>query len=125
MIVDDDQTTLTLVEALLEDAGFEVVTRDSALGTGAQIASEQPDFLILDINMPALTGDQVAELIRNKERLAQTRLVFYSGRPEAELRAFASKYGALGYISKSGNHAEFLKAFEDIVARSDVGGGGT
>lgn len=116
LVVDDDRTTLTLAQALLEDAGFDVTVRDQALGTGAQIAQERPDFVVLDINMPALSGDRIAELMRARDRMGAARIVFYSGRPESELREFAERFGALGWIHKSGDHAAFVAEFEKLVA---------
>ena len=64
MVVDDDPIILKLTCARLEAAGYEVVTRSEAIGTGAAIKEVEPDVVLLDQNMPALTGEGLATVLR-------------------------------------------------------------
>jgi CheY-like chemotaxis protein len=116
LIVDDDQGTLEVTQALLEDAGYEVSIRATPVGTGAQIQREQPDIVLLDVNMPALKGDRIAEIIVRRGRQGRSRIVFFSGAEEDALQALCDKHGALGWIRKSGDHQAFLEDFERLVA---------
>jgi CheY-like chemotaxis protein len=116
LVVDDDQTTLSVIQALLEDAGYRVAVRSEALGTTAQIQQTEPDFVLLDVNMPALTGDRIARVLSRGERLERTRLVFYSGRPAEELERLARTHGAHGWIRKGSDNAAFVREFERLVA---------
>ncbi|NLE65393.1 MAG: response regulator [Elusimicrobia bacterium] len=56
LIADDDRTLVKLLEATLQDAGYETVVAydgEEALG---KISAERPDLLILDVDMPKLNG---------------------------------------------------------------------
>jgi DNA-binding response OmpR family regulator len=120
LVVDDDATTLAMAEAMLTDAGYDVALRDTALGTAAEIMKNRPDFVLLDLNMPALPGDQIARVLSSGNRLGQTRLIFHSSRPEAELQALVESHGALGYIHKGSGAARFIPAFQALVRRASA-----
>ena len=60
MIVDDENTVLEITGAVLEDHGYRVIKRESALGTSLAILREKPDVVLLDVNMPGLSGDRIA-----------------------------------------------------------------
>ena len=121
MVVDDDPTTLELVRVLLEDIGCMVVTRMQAIGTAAQLQEVDPDFVLLDIHMPALRGDRVAEILSRGGRLKRARLIFHSARPPEELMELTETHGAAGWIHKDGDHAGFVRRFEEIVASVSQG----
>ncbi|MCA9712517.1 MAG: response regulator, partial [Myxococcales bacterium] len=61
LVVDDDPVTLRVTAALLEREGYRVATRDQALGTAVEILRSQPDFVLLDVNMPEMDGFTVAQ----------------------------------------------------------------
>jgi len=116
MVVDDDPTTLDLVRVLLEDIGCEVATRMQAIGTAAQVQEVDPDFVLLDVHMPALGGDRVAEILTRGGRLKRARLIFHSARPPEELMKLTETHGAAGWIHKDGDHPGFVRRFQEIVA---------
>lgn len=116
MVVDDDETTLQLIRTLLEEAGFSVTTRAEALGTSAQIQKQEPDFVLLDVNMPLLTGDQIANVLNTRGGFGKTRLIFYSARSEQDLESLTREHGAHGFIRKTEDLQGFLADFQRLVA---------
>ena len=64
LIVDDDRTCREMIDAVLSELGHTVLTRDNPLGTSAEILRERPDVVLLDINMPTLSGDELLRTIR-------------------------------------------------------------
>jgi DNA-binding response OmpR family regulator len=100
LIVDDDLAQLDLASRLLRSYGFDVATCDSPIGVSNAVRSLKPDVVLVDVNLPALSGDKVVETVR---RLSQgtTRFVLYSACDEASLRDLARKSRADGWISKS------------------------
>lgn len=117
LIVDDDPTVLAIASALLEDRGYEVATRSRALGTTGIILREKPDVVVLDVQMPALNGDELLTLLKSRPGLENTHYILFSGQEEAQLRAMAERTGALGFIVKTGNHDDFVREFEVLVRR--------
>jgi two-component system, OmpR family, response regulator len=100
LVVDDDINMLSLVERLLRGAGLEVTTSSSSLGVSNIVRKVEPDVVVLDLNIPALSGDALLGLLR-RHAPPRTRFVLYSSCGEAELRTAARAAQADGYISKS------------------------
>lgn len=109
MIVDDSEMILEIVRLVLEDAGYEVVTRDTPFGTAAAVSVEKPDLLLLDVSMPALTGDKIVEVVRNNEKLKHTKVCLFSDRSELELNRIVSECGADGYIQKTDDENKLVE----------------
>lgn len=59
LVVDDDPVTLEVVRERLSEAGYDVFVRADAIGTSQWVAREQPDFILLDVMMPALGGGEL------------------------------------------------------------------
>ncbi len=64
LIVDDSDLVLEIYKEVLESADFEVITRNTPFGTASIIATEKPNLVLIDLFMPALSGDKLVELLR-------------------------------------------------------------
>lgn len=117
LVVDDDPIVLEVVRARLETAGHEVHTRENAIGTTQWVAAHRPDFVLLDISMPAISGNELLLLLKRRDVTSSVGVIFYSGLPLEQLAAVARDSGALGAISKSADEASFLDDLERIMAK--------
>ena len=63
LVADDDRHLLELVRAMFDEAGFEVVVAHSGLAAADLIEREDFDAVVLDVLMPGMSGDAVADLI--------------------------------------------------------------
>jgi CheY-like chemotaxis protein len=113
MVVDDDPVALQIAAAVLEAQGHEVVMRDSALGTSVAVLQEQPDVLVLDINMPGISGRTLLDAIR--EQGGQAAVIFYSGREAEELQGLVDETGVLGAVAKAVDPGELASAFSVLL----------
>lgn len=79
MIVDDDFTTVTLLETLLELDGYECLT----VGRGSDVISKaemfQPDIVLMDYHLSDTEGVVVLRDIRSHSTLSNTPVVIASG----------------------------------------------
>lgn len=100
LVVDDDNTQLELVERTLKADGIEVMTCSSPIGVTNQIVSFNPRIVLVDVNIPALSGDRLIGISR-KWAPAGTLFVLYSASDEGRLRGLSREVGADGWISKS------------------------
>lgn len=76
--------------------------------------ADRPDVVMLDINMPGLSGLDAIELFR--ERLPQTRLLMLSMHDSREYISTAVMYGASGYILKDVSTREIIDALNAVSA---------
>jgi CheY-like chemotaxis protein len=115
LIVDDNELALVAAREILTKGGYRVVTVDTPFELDRIIALEKPDLMLIDVGMPMLSGEELVDATK-RHRLDACPIVFFSGRPAAELDALAKKHGVAGYIEKQAlkdllsSVARFLKA---------------
>ncbi len=116
LVVDDDPILLEVTRARLERAGWSVATRAEALGTTEWIEEHRPEIVLLDVSMPALTGDALLERLHRHGLADEVGVVLHSGLSNHELEDLVARTGALGAIQKTGNDQAFLAEFDRLVA---------
>jgi two-component system NtrC family response regulator len=113
LVVDDDAISLEVTRERLQEAGFLVVTHSNALGTSVLIAREKPDFVLLDVRMPGLSGDRLAKLLSKAN--FRPRVILHSACERAELNILSMLCGAAGVIEKTDDDQYFLKQLENCI----------
>ena len=111
LVVDDDPVSLEVTRERLLRMGLDVVTREQSLGTSRWIIENQPDLVLLDLNMPALTGAELARLIRRH----MTGVVVHSSQSAAELARVTREVGAIGGLSKSLGDRDFTREMTRLI----------
>jgi len=101
LIVDDDAALLETASQLLEQAGFAASTCAARVNRLNIIRDTQPDLVLMDVNMPFLSGGDVVKLMKEMPDLKDTRVVLFSSNDEWSLRQLARETGAWGWISKN------------------------
>jgi CheY-like chemotaxis protein len=117
LVVDDDPIVLEVTKERLESVGYVVHTREEALGTSQWTAEFQPDIVLLDVNMPALAGPELAQLLKKRRATKDVAIILYSSLESAELQSKLHATGAVGAIHKTGDDRRFLEDFERLAAR--------
>lgn len=100
LIIDDDPAHLTAARGILEAEGYEVFTQSQPFGSTNTVIHVQPDLVLLDVNMPALSGDRLAEVLRANGRTRNVMVMLHSSNDEDHLRATARRLGLDGYVCK-------------------------
>lgn len=116
LIVDDDPAHLLSTKGILEAEGYEVFTHELGFGSTNAIAELKPDLVLLDVNMPGLPGDRLAEVYRANSRTRSARVMLYSSNDEDLLRTTARRLQLDGYICK-GNPATLRLRVAAALAR--------
>src|SRR5262245_33082419 len=78
MVVDDSHTVLEWVRVVLSRMGWEVIGVATTLGVGALILRERPDLVLIDLEMPTLSGQELVGLTRRNVALRDTHLLLHS-----------------------------------------------
>jgi two-component system, OmpR family, response regulator len=123
LVVDDEQMQLHLVERLLRGDGFDVMTCSSPIGVSNVVRSYAPHIVLLDVNIPALSGDRLLGIAR-KAAPASTLFILYSASDDAHLRKLAKEVEADGWISKSVTGGELSTRLRQLL-RSNGGAPGS
>jgi two-component system OmpR family response regulator len=116
LVVDDDAMYLELVERSLKSFNIEVTTTDSAIGVTNLIRRTEPDVVLLDVNIPALSGDMLLGIVR-KHAPVTTKFILFSSSDEATLRKRAADCRADGWISKSAEASTLATYIERAAKR--------
>lgn len=76
VVVDDNENNLLLEEDLLLMANFEVFTAMNATDALLIIKRETPKIIILDVQLPDISGAEVAKILRHEKETADIPIVF-------------------------------------------------
>ncbi len=97
LVIDDSENSRRLVSRVLSPE-HEVFSAESWSKSLKHIY--HVDLILLDINMPGMKGDRVAEMIK-KVSDSPPIIVFFSSMNESDLRRMAREIGVTGYITKT------------------------
>jgi len=100
MIVDDDSQTLTALHTLLTPWGLKVYTLENPLRFLEAMAVVKPDLLILDVEMPGVSGIELCQVARNDSQWSGLPILFLSAHSDTKTRQQVFAAGADNYISK-------------------------
>jgi len=100
LIVDDNPENLQVLGKLLKDKNYHVefaVDGESALGW---INNRQFDLVLLDINMPGMSGFEVCRIIRSNPKMNKMPIIFLSAESDRESILNGFEMGGQDYITK-------------------------
>lgn len=118
-IVDDDEAVLEGLRFILESEGWTVTTYNNAADFLREDAPSAPGCLILDINMPGMTGLELQKVMR--ERSYGLPIIFLTGHGDIDVAISAVKLGAVEFLQKTGDNDRLLDAVNRAVAKSRKG----
>ncbi|MDR3013173.1 MAG: response regulator [Chitinispirillales bacterium] len=101
LVVDDISVTLNLMKAVVQDAGYDFHGVTSGAAAMDFISKFTPDLFILDIEMPNMSGFELAAMLRENEQCAP--IIFLTGNTTREYLHKAVKAGAIDFIVKPVN----------------------
>jgi diguanylate cyclase (GGDEF)-like protein len=100
MVVDDDPLMLETLHDLLEPWGIKLFTLEEPLQFWPTFEAVLPNLLILDVEMPQLSGIELCQVVRNDLRWAELPILFLTAHTDAETRQRVFEVGADDYVSK-------------------------
>jgi len=81
LVVDDDAPILMLMQNLLREFGFLPLTATTGEQAVEVARAQRPDLILLDRNMPRMSGDEVIESLRSEPGLEGIPILILSGEP--------------------------------------------
>lgn len=117
LVADDDADLRDLIAFTLGQAGYLVIKAGDGPTALKRFEEEGPDLIVLDINMPGLSGFQVCEAIRRRSRVPVMMLTV-RGEEEDLVRALG--LGADDYLNKPFSPRTLLARIKALLRRAGV-----
>ncbi|MBD8068944.1 response regulator transcription factor [Bacillus sp. PS06] len=115
LVVDDEQSIVTLLQYNLKQAGYDVLTAMDG-GEGLEKAvNEQPDLIILDLMLPTMDGIEVCKELR--QRKIATPILMLTARDDEFDKVLGLELGADDYLTKPFSPREVVARVKAILRR--------
>ncbi len=99
LIVEDDEPIRALIAATVPD-DWQLFMAEDGLEALAVARQHKPDAIILDNDLPMLSGSEVCEILRREEWCAQTRIIGLTASADSSVRAAFTRAGADAFLNK-------------------------
>jgi DNA-binding response OmpR family regulator len=100
LVVDDDADIQALTSTVLAGAGYEVTLASNGSEALRVVHGAGFDLMLLDINMPDMSGWETLRLLRADETFADLPVVMFSVKGQVRDKVHAMQEGAVDYITK-------------------------
>jgi len=114
LVVDDSPLVVRFVEHTLAADGHEVQALDSFVRLAATVREDPPDLILLDLNIPALSGVIMGKLVRSYQA-RDIPIIVYSSEAPAKLQAAALEVGAHSYLQKSDDAGALRRTVDQVL----------
>ncbi|MDQ3283217.1 MAG: response regulator [Acidobacteriota bacterium] len=125
LVVEDDLVSSALIESYLTEAGYEVVAVSDGAHALLELGRREFDLLVLDINIPTLSGLKIFEIMLQKQ--IDTPALFITGMQGTDVEMQSLEMGASGFLRKPIRKEVLLPKIRGILQRSqrDAGASGS
>lgn len=120
LLVDDDPVAMAILRDQLQALDWQVFSATDWPSMSRTLNEQAIQMVILDVKMPFLSGDKLAEMI-SKRPEPRPKVVLYSGLEKSELRRMSRKVGAIGYLCKGSTDAEVRMTLKAALDAPEVG----
>ena len=117
LLVDDDLDLLSVTDFALQQAGFVVVKASDGFAALEAFESEKPDIAVLDINLPQMSGFELAQKLRQQSKIP---LLMLTVRSEEQDIVRALSLGADDYLTKPFSPRILVARIRALLRRAGV-----
>lgn len=117
LVVDDDPNILDIVKSYLEKDNFAVRTAKDGNGALIEVQRFNPNLVILDLNLPGLSGEEVCQRIRKRSNVP---ILMLTAKTEEVDRIVGLEIGADDYVTKPFSPRELVARVRAIFRRVNL-----
>lgn len=115
LVIEDNENNLKLITYALKRSGYQVIAASNGT-TGMELAtSENPFFIILDVDLPDINGLQVAQEIRANSLCQQIPIIVMTSFAMRGDRERILSYGVNGYFDKPINPLTIIQEIHKLL----------
>jgi FixJ family two-component response regulator len=119
-IVDDDDAIRRALQRLVESLGLQALAFASPQELLDQCPAVDPDCLLLDVQLPGMTGFELYDAYRDSG--LQPPVIFITGEPRPDTRSRAEQVNAVACLEKPFDEASLLHALDAALGRDSSAG---
>lgn len=117
LIVDDSTTNVVLLEAILDEKGYNIATALNAKEAYSIISKQAPDLILLDLLMPKISGFDFLEQIRKNEKTRHTPVIIVSALTDEENVNKIMALGAIDFVKKPIDLQYLVEKVETVLSQ--------
>jgi len=118
LVADDEEAVRNLLQRILGEAGYEVVTAANGQEALYKVSLGEAEVVLLDIKMPGMSGMEVLQQIT--ANWPETCVVMATAAGDAETAVEAMKAGAYDYITKPFNRDDVVLKVQKAIEKRDL-----
>lgn len=115
LIVDDEPTTVQLLEYVLEKNNYDSISAFSGLKAIEKVKEEKPDLILLDVMMPGMDGIEVCQTLKEDASTKDIPIIFLTALGQESDVVRGLKIGASGYITKPFNPSDLMAQVNMLI----------
>ena len=124
VIADDSPTLRRIVSTVLEREGFTVVQAEDGVQAVQAVFRTMPDAVVLDVQMPRVSGYVTARLLKDDWRTADIPVLLLTSLDAASDRYWGAQVGAERFLTKDFEAPELVDAVHEVLSVADAARGG-
>jgi DNA-binding response OmpR family regulator len=117
LIIEDDPTSLRLIEYALKQRGYQVLTTLNGLEGIITAQKEEPDLIMLDIMLPGIDGFEVCRRLHSGTQTSKIPILIISAKTHKEDISAGLRAGADDYLPKPASPTEIISRVESLLSR--------
>lgn len=117
LVVDDDPEMTHLIEEILAQSGYTVISTHDGLSAIERTKKERIDLILMDIRMPFFSGFWFCDAFKNRPQTKSIPIIFVSSLSSDDDVKKAFQMGGAGYLKKPFRAQELLAAVEKVFAK--------
>jgi CheY-like chemotaxis protein len=121
LVVEDNPINLEVVIAFLEDEGCQALSADTAEQGLRLAAAERPDLILMDLQLPGMTGYDATRRLKADPATAPIPIVAFTAQAMRGEEARARQAGCDGYLTKPVDGQVFRETLRRFLPARDKG----
>jgi len=117
LIIDDEPQIRKMLEKVLSDKGYEVVSAGAGI-EGIELAKhETPDLILTDLIMPGVDGHTICKIMKSDETYQNIPIIMMTSSADEQDKEWAEKTGADAFINKPFMLGDLFSLVEKFVTK--------
>ena len=117
MIIEDEESIVTLVKYNLEKEGYKVFFNSNGEKAIEDIKENNPDLILLDWMLPNLSGIEICKILKTEKKYKHIPIIMLTAKGQEEDKIRGLNSGADDYITKPFGHRELIARVNALLRR--------